>query len=226
MGEPLPGPASLTGLAWLARVGPAPIEAWRSAMGWSLSVAGSHARRLERAGWLARHRMTRGQGSLLVATRRGVRMSGLAVRARRRRRRRGGRTTARARGRPPGWRAAGEMARSARGAHGSPTEGRARMAHRNRPATRGHRPDLAVVMPTGSSRSRSSCSARQTIGSARSSAVRPVADERRITGLIYVCRDEPAASGSRVGASGRPAGRRVTGRAAQHGPGASQGRST
>ena len=91
MGEPLPGPASLAGLAWLARVGPAPVEAWRFAMGWSLSVAGSHARRLERAGWLARHRMTRGQGSLLAATRRGVRMSGLAVeRARRRRRRRGG----------------------------------------------------------------------------------------------------------------------------------------
>ena len=50
-------------------------------MGWSVSVAGSHARRLERAGWLARHRMTRGQGSLLAATRRGVRMSGLAVSA-------------------------------------------------------------------------------------------------------------------------------------------------
>ena len=48
-------------------------------MGWCSSVASSHARRLERQGWLERHRMTRGKGSLLVATRRGVRMSGLAV---------------------------------------------------------------------------------------------------------------------------------------------------
>ena len=39
------------------------------AMGWCLSVAGSHARRLERQGWVERHRMTRGVGSLLVATR-------------------------------------------------------------------------------------------------------------------------------------------------------------
>src|SRR5437763_6597103 len=79
MTEPRPGPASMAGLAWLARVGPAPVDAWRSAMGWCLRVAGSHARRLERQGWLERHRMTRGKGSLLVATRRGVRMSGLAV---------------------------------------------------------------------------------------------------------------------------------------------------
>jgi hypothetical protein len=79
MAELLPGPASMAGLAWLVRVGPTPLEAWRSGMGWSLSAAGSHARRLERQGWLERHRMTRGKGSLLVATRRGVRMSGLEV---------------------------------------------------------------------------------------------------------------------------------------------------
>ena len=107
MAELLPGPASMAGLAWLVRVGPTPLEAWRSAMGWCLSVAGSHARRLERQGWLERHRMTRGRGSLLVATRRGVRMSGLAVGRRRRRRRRGGTTTARAHGQPLGCRSAG-----------------------------------------------------------------------------------------------------------------------
>jgi hypothetical protein len=30
-----PGPASMEGLRWLARVGLAPLEAWRCAMGWS-----------------------------------------------------------------------------------------------------------------------------------------------------------------------------------------------
>ena len=79
MAELVPGPASMAGLAWLVRVGPAPLDAWRSAMGWCSSVASSHARRLERQAWLERHRMTSGKGSLLVATRRGVRMSGLAV---------------------------------------------------------------------------------------------------------------------------------------------------
>ena len=171
MGEPLPGPASLAGLAWLARVGPAPVEAWRSAMGWSVSVAGSHARRLERAGWLARHRMTRGQGSLLAATRRGVRMSGLAV-------------SAPATPAPTwwahdcacAWTAAwlvyprARVARSARGAHRSPAKGRARMAHRNRPAalwpsSRSCRRDA----DRDRSRSRSSCSAKPTIGCGRSS---------------------------------------------------------
>ena len=78
-GERHPGPASLVGLSWLARVGPGPIDAWRCAMGWSTSVANSHATRLEQQGWLERHRMTRGRGSLLRATRRGVRMCELHV---------------------------------------------------------------------------------------------------------------------------------------------------
>jgi hypothetical protein len=80
-GELRPGPASLAGLEWLVQVGPVPMEAWAAAMGWGERVARSHARRLERAGWLKRHRMLRGDGSLLVATRRGVRMTGLAVSA-------------------------------------------------------------------------------------------------------------------------------------------------
>jgi hypothetical protein len=74
-----PGPASLEGLVWLARVGPAPVEAWRCAMGWSRSAAFSHGQRLEREGWLARYPMLRGHGSLLVATSSGVRMAGVAV---------------------------------------------------------------------------------------------------------------------------------------------------
>src|SRR5438128_5918014 len=76
-----PGPASLEGLSWLARVGPAPLEAWRCAMGWSEVAARSHARRLEQAGWLERYPMTRGQGSLFVATRTGIAMRQIPVRA-------------------------------------------------------------------------------------------------------------------------------------------------
>src|ERR1035437_6731854 len=73
------GAASLEGLVWLARVGPASVEAWGCAMGWSRSVGFSHAQRLEREGWLARYPMLRGHGSLLVATSSGVRMAGVAV---------------------------------------------------------------------------------------------------------------------------------------------------
>ena len=80
-GELRAGPASMAGLEWLVRVGPVPMEAWAVAMGWGDRVARSHASRLEREGWLERHRMLRGDGSLLVATRRGVRMTGLAVSA-------------------------------------------------------------------------------------------------------------------------------------------------
>ena len=50
-------------------------------MDWGERVARSHASRLEREGWLERHRIFRGDGSLLVSTRRGVRMTGLAVSA-------------------------------------------------------------------------------------------------------------------------------------------------
>lgn len=49
-------------------------------MGWVNDTARSHARRLERDGWLERHAMTRGSGSLFVATQAGVRFAGLALR--------------------------------------------------------------------------------------------------------------------------------------------------
>lgn len=75
------GPGSMRGLRWLARVGPAPLDAWRCAMGWSEVAARSHARRLEREGWLERYPMTRGEGSLFAVTRTGVAMAGVAVRA-------------------------------------------------------------------------------------------------------------------------------------------------
>jgi hypothetical protein len=50
-------------------------------MGCSEVAARSHARRLEREGWLARFPMTRGEGSLFVATRTGISVLGLRLRA-------------------------------------------------------------------------------------------------------------------------------------------------
>lgn len=76
-----PGWGTMAGLRWLARVGPAPLDAWRCAMGWSEVAARSHARRLEREGWLARYPMRRGEGCLFVATRVGVTVASVAVRA-------------------------------------------------------------------------------------------------------------------------------------------------
>lgn len=76
-----PGWGTMAGLRWLVRVGPAPLDAWRCAMGWSEVAARSHARRLEREGWLARYPMRRGDGSLFVPTRVGVAVANLPVRA-------------------------------------------------------------------------------------------------------------------------------------------------
>jgi len=50
-------------------------------MGWSEVAARSHARRLELEGWLARYPMTRGAGSLFLATRPGIAVAGLSLRA-------------------------------------------------------------------------------------------------------------------------------------------------
>ena len=69
----------MKGLEWLARVGPSPLDPWRYAMGWSEVAARNHARRLEREGWLERCPMTRGQGSLFLATRNGIRVLGLRL---------------------------------------------------------------------------------------------------------------------------------------------------
>ena len=74
-----PGPGSMAGLRWLARCGPSPLDPWRYAMGWSEVAARSHARRLEREGWLERCPMTWGDGSLFLATRKGVLMLGLPL---------------------------------------------------------------------------------------------------------------------------------------------------
>jgi len=74
-----PGPGSMKGLTWLARVGPSPLDPWRYAMGWSEVAARNHARRLEREGWIERVPMLRGDGSLFFVTRKGVRMLGVAL---------------------------------------------------------------------------------------------------------------------------------------------------
>ncbi len=74
------GPGSIEGLRWLARVGPCPLDAWRSAMGWSEVAARSHARRLEAAGWLVREPMIRGDGCLFWATRSGTAEAAVSAR--------------------------------------------------------------------------------------------------------------------------------------------------
>src|ERR1035437_6625897 len=74
-----PGPATVEGLCWLARVGPAPIDAWACAMGWAPVTARSHAARLTRVGWVERTSTKRGRGSLLFATRLGVQVAEVPV---------------------------------------------------------------------------------------------------------------------------------------------------
>jgi hypothetical protein len=71
----------MTGLEWLAKVGPGPIAAWRCAMSLGERVARSHATGLEHADWFVRQPMLPGEGSLLAITRRGVRMTGLEASA-------------------------------------------------------------------------------------------------------------------------------------------------
>jgi hypothetical protein len=76
MREMKPGPSSGAGLDWLARVGPSPLEAWGLAMGWGRAATYSHAKRLRAAGWVEDCRRIRGVGTLVYATRRGVRVAG------------------------------------------------------------------------------------------------------------------------------------------------------
>lgn len=189
------GPASLAGLEWLVRVGPAPVDAWRCAMGWGERVARSHASRLEREGWLARYPMIRGEGSLLVATRRGVRMSGL-------------RLTAPAEPGPVSWAhdcacawtaawltLRGRDWRGPREVLVDP-ELKGKLEWRTRLGVRhsGHGPDLAVMAPSGV--------VAMEVELARKSTNRLLAvltmywgwfSRRKLTGLIYVCGDQAGA---------------------------------
>ena len=74
-----PGEASVAGLRWLASVGPAPLDAWGVAMGWASPTTFSHASRLLRAGWAQSCATRRGAGSLIYATRTGVKIAGAAA---------------------------------------------------------------------------------------------------------------------------------------------------
>jgi hypothetical protein len=81
MGKVRPGPSTVAGLEWLARVGPAPLGAWGIAMGWGRTAVYSHTRRLFAAGWLETCSRTHGEGSLVYASRAGLRFSGIPAAA-------------------------------------------------------------------------------------------------------------------------------------------------
>jgi hypothetical protein len=201
-----PGPASMAGLVWLARVGAVPIDAWRCAMGWAKSTAISHARRLEGEGWAARYAMTRGSGHLVVATRRGVQVSGLGVSA----------------PSPPSapwwahdcacaWTAAWLSVRG-RDWHG-PREvlGDADLAGEIEWRTgsglrrAGHRPDLAVVIPDGTVAIEAELERKSNnrLGAILSLYSRWIREER-LAGVMYVCADQRLAE--RVSAYGSEVG--------------------
>ena len=66
------GPRSLEGLDFLVRLGAADRMAWAVALGWSRATAYSHAARLKADGLIMCQPTTRGDGSLLLATRAGA----------------------------------------------------------------------------------------------------------------------------------------------------------
>ncbi len=75
-----PGHRSLQALAWLARVGASPLEPLQLVMGWHERVAHDHVRRLQAAHLVARIPMRRGEGSLIVLTRKGAVEAGFPAR--------------------------------------------------------------------------------------------------------------------------------------------------
>lgn len=79
MGGMKPGPSTLAGLRWLVKVGPAPLGAWGIAMGWGERAVYSHAQRLRAEGWLEICRRVQGEGTLVYASRAGVRYSGVTA---------------------------------------------------------------------------------------------------------------------------------------------------
>jgi hypothetical protein len=81
MAKVRPGESSVAGLEWLARVGPAPLGAWGIAMGWGRTAVYSHTHRLLKARWLETCSRTHGEGSLVYASRAGLRFSGVAAAA-------------------------------------------------------------------------------------------------------------------------------------------------
>jgi hypothetical protein len=141
----------VAGLRWLVGVGAVPLGVWGVAMGWGQAAVYSHARRLRVSGWVLTCSRTRGEGSLIYATRAGVRISGVS---------------ASSLDGPPApvswphveacaWTAAWLTARG-RGLVGSREmltqrswRGELRWYERGELRRRGHRPDLAGRLPTG-----------------------------------------------------------------------------
>lgn len=73
-------PSAVEGLLWLVRVGPAPLPALATALGWSERLGWRWSRQLIDAGWVRRVPTIHREASLLVATAAGVQMTGVAVR--------------------------------------------------------------------------------------------------------------------------------------------------
>lgn len=165
-------------------------------MGWGQTTAESHARRLIGEGYLGRYPMTRGMGSLLVATRRGggvLGLSNLGAPA------------------PPAptwwahdcacaWTAAwlskwGREWRGPRELLADPhLAGQIQWRTRSGKRHAGHRPDLALVISAGPVAIEVELERKS---SARLDAILSLyaswAAEKRIGGVLYVCRDESLA---------------------------------
>jgi hypothetical protein len=203
-----PGPVSVAGLKWLARVGPAPLGAWAIAMGWGRTSAYSHFQRLHAEGWIATRSRPKGEGSLAYVSRTGLQVAGVA---------------AAAVDREPApvwwshleacaWTAAWLTARG-RGMVG-PREmlvrtdwrGELRFRERGELRRRGHRPDLAGRLPDGQLLPIEVELTEKS--SARLKAVLELHSEwistGKSAGVIYVCGDEEI--GERVLAEGAQAG--------------------
>jgi hypothetical protein len=208
MGGVNPGPSTVSGLEWLAKVGPAPLGAWGIAMGWGRTAVYSHSHRLLAAGWLETCSRTHGEGSLVYASRAGLRVSGIRAAA------------VKQRPSPVSWAHCEACAWTAtwltargRGMVG-PREmlvradwrGELRFRERGELRRRGHRPDLGGRLPDGQVLPIEVELSEKS--SARLKAVLALHSEwiavGKSGGVIYVCGDEEIAE--RVLSDGAHAG--------------------
>jgi hypothetical protein len=182
------------------------MDAWACAMGWGLLTAQSHSRRLESEGLLRRYAMTRGLGSLLVATDRGIRVVELALSAAPR-----PTPTWWAHDCACAWTAAWLTVRRAdwRGPREVLADPRltGKLEWQTRTGWRrsAHRPDLTIAIPDGQVMVEVELQRKDTKRLvAILSMYRSWMDESRIAGVVYVCGTEPRAD--RVHAASLEAG--------------------
>jgi hypothetical protein len=203
-----PGPSTVAGLKWLARVGPTPLGAWGIAMGWGRTAVYSHTHRLLAAGWLETCSRTHGEGSLVYASRAGLRFTGIAAAAVEKR----PSPVSWAHCEACAWTATWLTARG-RGMVGSREllartdwRGELRFRERGELRRRGHRPDLGGRLPDGQLLPIEVELTEKS--SARLKAVLALHSEwisaGKSGGVIYVCGDEEIAE--RVLADGAQAG--------------------